>query len=161
MEIRHISKYQRLVFSILIGSAVPLLSLGLQFGTRINFSSYILVRIVATAALWSMLLYNGVSFWSWVRSNPTQPAITVLRNVLIFWIVLLIPWLIIAPLSGMAFDGGDTAGAYAFFWSVLTYPITVGIAAVFRKRVPWMILLPLLNLTGCGVSEVLTRKLPS
>lgn len=64
---------------------------------------------------------------------------------LIVWCALLVPWFPFALLSGMAFDGGPTIQAYLFAASVWTYPITVGIAAIFRKRVPGLLMLPLLN----------------
>ena len=79
------------------------------------------------------------------------------KYIFLFWVVLLIPWLLVAGLSGMAFDGGYTAEAYTFFWSVWAYPITVGIVAVFRRWVPWIVLLPLLTLAGCGASELLHK----
>jgi len=71
-----------------------------------------------------------------------------IKGFLIVWFVLLVPWLPFAMLSGMAFDGGPTPQAYLFFWSVITYPVAVGIAAVSRKRVPLLVLLPLLNVIG-------------
>jgi hypothetical protein len=79
------------------------------------------------------------------------------KYVLIFWVVLLIPWLLVAPLSSMAFDGGYTSEAYAFFWSIWTYPVTVGIAAVARRWMPWIVLLPLMNIGGCAASELLHK----
>ena len=73
------------------------------------------------------------------------------RNIegfLIVWLVLFAPWLPFAMLSGMAFDGGRTPQAYLFFWSVLTYPVAVGIALISRKRAPVLVLLPILNVIG-------------
>jgi hypothetical protein len=113
------------------------------------------VRAVASAFLWSLLLYFGAALWNWGQTHPTRQSPTAAKSVFVFWAVLLIPWLLIAPLSVMAFDGGYTAGAYAFFWSVWTYPIAVVIVAVCRRWVPWIVLLPLLNLAGCGASELL------
>jgi hypothetical protein len=170
---RQISNLQRALYSVLIASAVSLLPLAVQFftfvwfpgtavglivfGTRILFSSFIPVRVVASAILWSMLLYFGAALWSWGQTHPTRPTPTAARYMFVFWVVLLIPWLLVGPLSGMAFDAGYTAEAYAFVWSVWTYPITVGVAAVFRRWVPWIVLLPLLNVAGCGASELLHK----
>ena len=64
---------------------------------------------------------------------------------LAFWTVLLLPWMVLTPLAGMAFDGGETLGAYVFFWSFLTYPIALAAAAFFRKWTPWAVLLPFVN----------------
>ncbi len=64
---------------------------------------------------------------------------------LAFWTVLLLPWMFLTPFSAMAFDGGETLGAYVFFWSFLTYPIALAAAAFFRKWTPWAVLLPFLN----------------
>jgi len=50
--------------------------------------------------------------------------------------------------SGMAFDGGYTLAAYVFVWSVLTYPVAVLIAAIFRRKVQWLVLLPCINIVA-------------
>lgn len=70
------------------------------------------------------------------------------RGFLIFWLALIVPWIPFAMLAGLAFDGGPRPSAYLYFWAVMTYPITVGIAAFSRKRVPVLVLLPLLNVLG-------------
>ena len=67
---------------------------------------------------------------------------------LALWLVLFVPWLPFAALSGMAFDGGYTPQAYTFIWSIWTYPVLVAIAAIFRNRIPALALLPLLNVTA-------------
>lgn len=168
-----ISKRKRLMSSVLIASAVSLLPVALPFftflwfpgtvlglmlfGTRMLFASFIPVRAIASAVLWSMLFYFGAALWNWGQTRPTRQNPTAARYVFVFWAVLLVPWLLLAPLSGMAFDGGYNAEAYAFAWSVWTYPITVGIAAVCRRWVPWVVLLPLLNIAGCGASDLLHK----
>ena len=68
------------------------------------------------------------------------------------WLVLLLPWLFLAPLSLMAFDAGPTFKAYVFVWSIWTYPVPVGIAALVRKKVPAIALLPCLNIVACVVA---------
>ena len=161
------------MYAVLIASAVSLLSLArpvlsflwfpgtlvgrIVLGPSMLFTSFIPVRAVASAILWSILLYFGAALWNWGETRQTGRSPTAARYVFVFWVVLLIPWLLVAPLSAMAFDAGCTPEAYAFVWSVWTYPITVGIAAVCRRWVPWIVLLPLLNLAGCGASELLHK----
>jgi hypothetical protein len=121
------------------------------------FTSFDPARAVGSAIVWSIVLYFGAALWNWGHTHPTRQTPTAARYIFFFWAVLLIPWLLVAPLSGMAFDAGYTAEAYAFVWSVWTYPITVGIVAVCRRWVPWIVLLPLLNIAGCGASEFLHK----
>ena len=64
------------------------------------------------------------------------------------WILLLIPWIPFFPLSAMAFDAGYTLEAYVFFWSVASYPVTVIIAVLTRKKVPRLVFLPFLSCAG-------------
>lgn len=64
------------------------------------------------------------------------------------WAILLIPWGPLAMTSGMAFDGGYTLAANVFVWSVLTYPVAVLIAAIFRRKVQWLVLLPCINIVA-------------
>ena len=70
----------------------------------------------------------------------------------ILWLILLLPWLFLAPLSLMAFDAGATANAYVFVLSIWTYPVAVGLTAIFRKKAPGLLLLPCLNIAACVVS---------
>src|ERR1700733_10911356 len=72
--------------------------------------------------------------------------------VLGIWLVLLLPWLPMTLLSGMAFDAGYTIHAYAFVWSLLTYPIAVLVAAVFKRRMQALVLLPCLNVVAFLIS---------
>ena len=71
------------------------------------------------------------------------------------WVILLIPWIFFFPLSGMAFDAGYTLEAYVFFWSVASYPVTVIVAGLARKKVPPLIFLPFLNFAGVLISGLL------
>jgi ABC-type microcin C transport system permease subunit YejB len=61
------------------------------------------------------------------------------------WIFLLIPWLLIAPLSAMAFDAGNTFDAWVVFLSIVSYPVPVIIASFMRRKKPTLLLLPFLN----------------
>jgi len=65
--------------------------------------------------------------------------------------------MLVGPLSGMAFDGGATAEAYVFFWSTITYPVSVALAALFRKWHPYAVILPFLNFAACCASPLLHK----
>lgn len=48
--------------------------------------------------------------------------------------VLLVPWYLFAGLSGLAFDSGDTPLIRTFVYASWTYPISVVIATILRKK---------------------------
>jgi hypothetical protein len=73
-------------------------------------------------------------------------------TLLVFWCVLLLPWLPFALMSGMAFDAGYTMHAYVFFWSVWTYPVAIAIAAFLRRRMQLLALLPCVNVVAFLIS---------
>src|SRR5207248_1001781 len=83
------------------------------------------------------------------------PLDTTVKVVLTVWCLLLVPWILFAGLAGMAFDGGYTTGAYIFVWSVWTYPITVGISFLFRRKHPRLVWLPALNFISPVILAVL------
>ena len=66
----------------------------------------------------------------------------------VVWLVLLLPWLPLFFLSGMAFDAGPTLEAYVFVFFLWTYPISVFIVGILRNKKPLLALLPLLNVLG-------------
>jgi len=70
----------------------------------------------------------------------------------IVWVILLLPWLFLAPVSLMAFDAGKTPKVYVFVLSIWTYPVAVGIAAIVRKWEPAILLLPCVNVALCVVA---------
>jgi hypothetical protein len=111
------------------------------------------LNIVAT----SIVLYLGAALWTWGNSNQKQPAPSATRALFIFWLVLLVPWMLFGPLSGMAFDGGATAEAYVFFWSTITYPVSVALAVLFRRWSPYAVILPVLNFAACFASPLLHK----
>jgi hypothetical protein len=76
-----------------------------------------------------------------------------LKRVILGWIILMIPWLEVAPVAAMAFDGGDSAEARLFVWSVWTFPISVLAAILLRKVAPVCVLLPILNFIGVKLSD--------
>lgn len=80
------------------------------------------------------------------------------RKYLFFiWLILLLPWMPLAPLSLMAFDAGSTIRAYIFISSMWTYPFLVLIVAIFKDRKSWVVLLPFLNVVGI-VSDSLWKN---
>ena len=115
------------------------------------------LRIVLNVVVTSLVLYLGAALWTWGINNRNQPAPTATRALLIFWLILLVPWMLAGPLSAMAFDGGATAEAYVFFWSTITYPVSVALAALFRRWFPYAVILPVLNFAACFTSPLLHK----
>ena len=64
---------------------------------------------------------------------------------LVAYFIILVPWFLFFSLmgSGMAFEGGDTAGAYAFVANAWAYPIFVAVAWFARRRKPVLMWLPI------------------
>jgi hypothetical protein len=114
------------------------------------------LRLVLNVFATSLVLYLGGALWTWGNATKAQPTRPATRAVFIFWLILLVPWMLFGPLSAMAFDGGATAEAYVFFWSTITYPVSVALAAIFRKWFPYAVILPVLNLAACFSSSLLT-----
>lgn len=75
-----------------------------------------------------------------------------------FWVILLLPWLLFAGMSEMAFDGGDTPEAYVAVISIWTYPITVAAAHFGRRKAPLLVFLPFMSLLGVWASTLLHRR---
>jgi hypothetical protein len=75
---------------------------------------------------------------------------------LFFWlsVLLLIPWVPMLLVSGMAFDAGNTIEAYIYITFFLSYPATVIIAALMRERKPAFAFLPLLSICGVLMSAL-------
>lgn len=122
-----------------------------------GYSPSIGLRVVSNLIGWPILLYSGAALWRWGRGGVTHPAHNAAKYLLAFWISLLIPWLLVAPLSLMAFDGGATRAAYAFVWTIWTYPITVAVAIALRRFSPGFTLLPVINFAGCGLAGFLPK----
>ena len=74
----------------------------------------------------------------------------------IAWLILLLPWVPLFLLSGMAFDAGPLR-AYIFIGSLWTYPVSVVIVAIFREKKPLLAFLPILNILGI-FSDVLWKS---
>ena len=77
------------------------------------------------------------------------------KIVFVIWLVLLIPWFVFAPLAAMAFDPGPSRTAEVFVWSTWTYPVSVLIVGLLRRKAPWVVLLPVVNLAGFFFADYL------
>ena len=78
-------------------------------------------------------------------ASEAPPLNTTVRIMLIIWCVLLVPWLMLALVTGMAFDAGYTTAAYLVALDVYTYPVTVGISFYYRRKHARLVWLPFLN----------------
>jgi len=166
------STNRKLMFSVLIASLMsfwpvffPSLNFlsvlgavvaGLIFGVRVEATSP-MVRPLTNLIVCSMGLYLGFTLWQSGQTDPSRQTPRAAKVLYIFWVALLLPWLLIALGTGIAFDGGPTSEAYTFVWSVWTYPVILGIAAVIRRWAPWAVLLPVINFAGCVASELLHK----
>ncbi len=86
------------------------------------------------------------------------PSNTYVKVMLIAWSVLLPLLLQFARMAGKALadpPNPSTPFAYGFAWSIWTYPITLGIAFVYRKKRPYLVGLPALNVTVFIISAAL------
>ena len=68
------------------------------------------------------------------------------RATLTLWIVTLPVTLPFAAFSGMAADAGDHLWVDVFIWSALTYPLSIVVAFLFRRKRPMLVLLPCANI---------------
>jgi hypothetical protein len=82
-------------------------------------------------------------FETFTEPPPIKPYV---KGLLALWFVLLIPWLPVTAVSASVLS--NTWDANLFFWSPLTYPITLSVAFIFKRKVPRLSLLPLLNVAG-------------
>lgn len=69
------------------------------------------------------------------------------------WNILLLPWMVVSPFLAMGFDAPPTFSVYLGVWSVWSYPVSVGIVWMFRKKCPLTILFPCLNLLAIVVAS--------
>ncbi len=138
-------------FLTIPGALLTMILFG-QVASLTNRPLRLILNVVAT----SIALYLGAALWTWgnFQKHPAPPAT---RTLFIFWLILLIPWMLFGPLSGMAFDGGATAEAYVFFWSTITYPVSVGLVALLRRWFPYAVILPVLNFAACFASPLLHK----
>ena len=86
-----------------------------------------------------------------MRLNPRFAVV-----LFVIWLILLLPWLLFAGLSGMAFEAGNALRAYVFLFSVWTYPVSVWAVWKFKEKSPTIAMLPILNFLGV-FSDVLWK----
>jgi hypothetical protein len=92
------------------------------------------------------------------ESVSTPASIQPLASIaLTIWALLLIPWLFIAALAGMVFEGGGTAEAYVLAWSIWMYPVLLAISFFCALKRPYFVLLPILSLLGIALSGFLHK----
>ncbi len=77
----------------------------------------------------------------------TRGLLTERQGKLLFitWLLLLLPWIVIAPFVALGFDGPRTLSIYLAAWSIWSYPASVGVVWIFRKKNPVASLFPCLN----------------
>ncbi|MHB8216870.1 MAG: hypothetical protein ACYDDS_12410 [Candidatus Sulfotelmatobacter sp.] len=63
----------------------------------------------------------------------------------IFWLILLGPWIAVAPFVALMFDGPHTLSIYIGAWSIWSFPLSVAVVWIFRKKNPASALFPLMN----------------
>ena len=83
--------------------------------------------------------------------KPTNPEIRVAWRWLFALLALcLIPWFYLFALTGMIGDSGNPLSIrdYLFLAWIWTYPLTLVIALILRRRIPALILLPLLHVVS-------------
>jgi hypothetical protein len=89
--------------------------------------------------------------WEPERESPR----TAVKAALGIWLFLLIFfWIPLAGLTESVFDINRVSWKFnglGFEVFMFTYPVTLGIAYVFRRKVPLLSLLPLLSWIGIGV----------
>jgi hypothetical protein len=69
------------------------------------------------------------------------------KSMLVLWFILLVPWPIAAMGAGMSGEGGGNhAATEVLARAVVSYPILVFFAFVFRRRKPHLVFLPAVSL---------------
>lgn len=106
----------------------------------VDLSGYTELKVWAA----SMALFDNV----FIGPVPPAPLSGTVRILLTIWCILLaLGTLPALMLTGMAFDGGYSFGAYYSVVIVWLYPPLVLVAFIFRRRNPKMVWLPLLPVT--------------
>jgi hypothetical protein len=68
------------------------------------------------------------------------------------WLILLVPWIVVAPLMAMAYDAPPTLSVYIGTFSIWAYPLSVGVVWMFRKKNPAVALFPCMNFVVFAVA---------
>ena len=80
------------------------------------------------------------------QGPPRKPLLPWVKGVLALWIVTLPITLPFGCLSGMAGDGGYNWYVDLIIWTGATYPLSVILAVLFRRKRPELVFLPCLNI---------------
>ena len=75
----------------------------------------------------------------------------------LLWLVLLLPWLVLAPMYGMVLDAGPQLALYISIGFVWTYPISVWLVWKYRDDVPFVALVPVVNIAGCIFAAMFSK----
>ena len=78
-------------------------------------------------------------------SPDPAPLHTKVRVMLVVWFALLLPCLIFAVMSAMAFEDGYTPAAFAVALVPWSYPVLLGMTFYYRRRKPDLVWLPILS----------------
>ena len=68
------------------------------------------------------------------------------------WLALLLPWLVEAPLIAMMYDAPPTLSIYIGTCAIWSYPLSVGVVWMLRKKNPAVALFPCMNVVVFGVA---------
>ena len=85
------------------------------------------------------------------------PLLREVKLMLAFWIVTLPVGLVFMLVSGMAFDAGDHWDVDVFVGAAYTYPISIVLAFLFRRKRPMLVFLPWVNIALWLVSGSFSR----
>lgn len=90
-----------------------------------------------------------------IESRVERAVETLSRGLLFVWVVLLIPWVVFAALSGIAFDTKSTLVAALIVVSIWSYAPAVLVAFTLLERSRKAVLLPLISIAGTVVLNLL------
>jgi len=102
-----------------------------------------------------LLFFGALAYWGYQKVQRTvtkEDLQQVAAGLFVFWVLLLLPWVILASLSGLAFGGGLDLAAYACVGGIWTYPISVAIVWGYKNDIPAIALLPLLNIATWAIA---------
>lgn len=63
----------------------------------------------------------------------------------IVWLILLLPWIVVTPFLALLFDGPRTLSVYIGAWSIWSYPLSVGVVWMCKRKNPVASLFPCMN----------------
>jgi hypothetical protein len=116
-----------------ISAVVFLFALLNRAGSNWKFGALIICALCWAAQIWS-------------ESRESQSTTFWAKGVLTVWLLTLPVTIVFAALSGMASEGGYNWRVYIFMGAAFTYPVSIILAFIFRRRVPLLVFLPCLNI---------------